>query len=88
MPSSASRRAALVPELVVAERGEELAAAGEPRDLARDHRAAAGRLATTPRRVDDLPGCGQLGHARELDPLDVSDDGASHNSRTLPRFNR
>ena len=27
------------------------------------------------------------GHAGELDPLDVADDRASHNSRTLPRFN-
>ncbi len=74
-------------ELVVAERGEELAPPGELRELARHHRAAAGRLLPAGgRRARSLPPRACRGDARELDPLDMTDDGASHNFGTLPRF--
>ncbi len=65
-------------ELVVAERGEEFAAARKARDLSRDHGAAACRLEEQALALDDLARRRQRRHAHQLDPLDVSDDGASH----------
>ena len=53
-PSSASRRRRSVPQLVVTERGEELAATGEERELARDDGAAARGLGEHLRGMDDL----------------------------------
>ena len=65
-------------ELVVAERGEEEARAGEVRELDGGHRAAACGLLPRLARVDDLARGGQLVDARELDPLDMSDDSDLH----------
>ena len=66
-------------EVVVGERGEEKAGAGEIRELdGRDGPAARGLL---PRleRVHDLARRGRMLDARELDPLDVSHDRDVHN---------
>ena len=64
--------------LVIPKRGEELAAPGEQRQLARDDRAAARRLAPDLGRVDDRAGLGPVLHTGEFDPLDMTDDSASH----------
>ena len=70
-------------ELVVAEPREEVARAVEPRHLHGHHPAAAGRHGPRVGRVGDVPGLGHLVHEDELDPLDVSDDRASHSATAL-----
>src|SRR6478672_11068145 len=65
-------------ELVLTERGEERRVAGELRQLDRGDGAAARGLLPGLGRVHDLAGARQLGHARELDPLDVPDDDDAH----------
>jgi hypothetical protein len=66
------------PEVVVAERGQEQALAGEPRELDRRYGSAAGRLLPRLARVDDLARSRRVAHAREFDPLDMPDDGDPH----------
>ena len=65
-------------ELVVGERREEDARAGEIRELDRGHRATACRLCPGLAGVDDLARGRQLVDARELDPLDMSDHRNLH----------
>ncbi len=60
-------------ELVVGERGEEEARAGEIRELDGRHRATARGLLPRLAGVDDLARGRQFVDARELDPLDMSD---------------
>ena len=70
-------------ELVVAESREEVARAVEPRHLHGHHPAAAGRHDPRVGGVGDVPGLRHLVHEDELDPLDVSDDRASHSATAL-----
>ena len=79
MPSPASRRGRPA-ELVAAEGREELAPARKQAELARDDGAAARRLPLDIGRVDDRARLRPARNAGELDPFDVTDDGASHNS--------
>jgi hypothetical protein len=73
------------PELVVAERGQEETVAGQPRELdGRDGAASSGLLPGF-HRVDDLARGGNVLDARELDPLDVADDGDAHQACTRAR---
>jgi hypothetical protein len=65
-------------ELVVSERGQEEAVAREPRELDGGDGAAAARLLPRLEGVHDLAGLWQSLDARELDPLDVPDDGDAH----------
>ena len=70
--------------LVVAERREEVRAAAQLRELDRRDRPAAAGLLPRLRRVHDVAGRGQVRHARELDPLDVPDDGdPGHGGETV-----
>jgi RNA polymerase sigma factor (sigma-70 family) len=88
-------------DLVIPDRREQLAAAGEERELSGDDRSAAGWFRPDLGRVDDLPRRGPAGDPRELDPFDVPDHGASHSaapshvssmmevvSRGIPPFER
>src|SRR5207248_1479712 len=63
-----------VPELVVAERRQEEALAGEARELDRRDGASARRLLPGLEGMHDLARRGYMVHARELDPFDVADD--------------
>ena len=65
-------------EVVVGERGEEEAGAGEIRELDGRDGAAAGGLLPCLERVHDLARRGRMLDARELDPLDVPDDRDVH----------
>ena len=65
-------------EVVVGERGEEVARAGEVRELHGGDRAAARGLLPRLARVDDLARPTAAVDARELDPLDMSDNGKLH----------
>ena len=85
-PSSSSRRDRDVAELVVAERGEEVARAGEPQRAARRSPRRRRRARPELGRVRDLPGGRDVVDASELRPLDVTDDGASHSATGSPRF--
>ena len=67
-------------ELVVSERGEEVAAAGELHQLRRDDCSATGRLRPDLVAGAICPAAGRRGHPGELDPLDMTDDGASHDA--------
>ena len=67
-------------QLVVAKDGEELAPAGEQRELPRHHGAAAGRLRPELLGVHDGADSREPRHARKLHPLDMTNDGASHES--------
>ncbi len=67
-----------VSQRVVAESGEERAAAGEQPELPRDNGSAAGRLLRHAFGMHDLPRLRHVRHAGELDPLDMAHDGASH----------
>src|SRR5579862_4330749 len=67
-------------EVIVAERGEELALPVEQRDLPGHHGTAARGLVPGRATVRDLSGRGHAWHPDELDPLDMTDDCASHNS--------
>ena len=75
-------------ELVLAERREEVARAGELRELRRRDRPAARRLGPVLRAVGDLAGGRDAVDEHRLDPLDVTDDGASHSRGRLARFSR
>jgi hypothetical protein len=75
--------AGAVAELVVAERGEEGAIAGEPGQLHGSDRAAASGFLPRFAGVDDVAGGGHARDADELDPLDMSDDGDAH-ARSMP----
>src|SRR6185436_1785725 len=70
-------------EIVVAERGEELGAAGELGELDGRDGAAAADLLPPLGRVDDLAGLRHVRDAGELDPLHVSDDGDARHRREL-----
>ena len=72
-----------MPELVVAERREEVAAAREVRELGGRDRAAAGCVLPRLERMRDLTARRNALDDRELDPLDVSHDGASHSCASL-----
>ena len=65
-------------ELVVAERGEEQAVAGEPGQLDGRDGAAASRLLPGVQRVHDLARRRHALDTGELDPLDVPDDRDPH----------
>ena len=65
-------------EVIVAERGQEQALAGESRELDRRYGSAAGRFLPRLARVDDLAGSRRVVHAREFDPLDMPDDRDLH----------
>ena len=65
-------------EVVVGERGEEEAGAGEIRELDRRDGSAARRLRPRLERVHDLPRSGRVLDPGELDPLDVSYDRDLH----------
>ena len=65
-------------EVIVGERGEEKAGAGEIRELDGRNRAAARGLLPRLERVHDLARRGRMLDARELDPLDVSHDRDVH----------
>ena len=65
-------------ELVVGEGREEAARAREVGELDGRDRPAAGRLLPGLERVDDLARLGRVVDARELHPLDMSDDGEVH----------
>ena len=67
-----------MPELVVAERGQEEARAGEARQLDGSDGATACRLLPGLERVHDLARRRNVVHAHELDPLDVADDRYLH----------
>ena len=75
-------------ELVLAERGEEVAGPGELRDLHRRDSAAAGRLGPRLAPVGDLPRRGHVIDLDELDPLDVADDGVTPHPATLSHSGR
>jgi hypothetical protein len=64
--------------LVVTERREELAPAGEPGELSRDDSAPAGGFRPDLGRVDDLAGLGPARDPRELDAFDMPDDSGTH----------
>lgn len=66
------------PELVVTEHGEELAAAGEPRDLARNHRTAARGHGQHLLALHDRARRGRVRDEDEVNPFDMTDDGAAH----------
>ena len=65
-------------EIIIGKRGEEQAGAGEIRELDGRNGAAARRLLPRLERVHDLARRGRMLDARELDPLDVSDDRDVH----------
>ena len=65
-------------QCIVAERGEEGAPTGELRELTRDDGAASGGLLPDLFGMDDLARLRHVRHTGELDPLHVTDDGASH----------
>jgi hypothetical protein len=67
-----------VAELVVAERRQEDAVAGEPGELNGRHRPSPGRLGEEVARVDDLTGARNPLDASEVGPLDVPDDRDPH----------
>ena len=71
------------PERVVAQRGQEQALAGEPRELHRRDRSTAGRVLPGVERVDDLARGRDVLDPCELDPLHVSDDGDAHRVASL-----
>jgi RNA polymerase sigma-70 factor (ECF subfamily) len=64
--------------LIPAERREELATSGEQRQLPSDDCPSTRRLAPDLSRMDDRPGLRPARDAREFDPFDMTDDGASH----------
>ena len=66
------------PEIVVPERGVEVAAARQLRELRRGDRAATPGLAPVERTVGDLPGRRNTVDDDRLDPLDMADDRAPH----------
>jgi hypothetical protein len=66
------------PELVVAERGEEVGRPVEICQLHRGHGAAAGSLLPRLEGMDDLARGGHVLDSHELDPLHVPDDGDVH----------
>ncbi|MEZ5122691.1 MAG: hypothetical protein R2736_14110 [Solirubrobacterales bacterium] len=72
---------------VVAQRGEELGAARQPRHRDRGDATAPADLGERLRRVDDLPRPRQPLDDREVDPLDVPDDRgprSSHSTSVAP----
>jgi len=60
---------ARAPDLVITERGEELAAPREQCQLARSDGSPARRFRPGSARVDDLTRRGQLRHPHEFDPF-------------------
>ncbi len=74
--------------LVVAERRDQQRLPGEPRELHRDDRAAAGRLLERVARVHDLAGARHVRHVRVLDPLDVAHDRDARSARLHARQSR
>jgi RNA polymerase sigma factor (sigma-70 family) len=69
----------LAPELVLPQRGEELAAPSEARKLPSDDRAAACRLGEHLLGLHDLARSRDVIDQAELHPLDVPYDGNAHN---------
>ena len=74
------------PEVVVGECREEEARAAEVGQLDGSDGPAAGGLLPRLERVHDLPRLGRLVDSRELDPLDVTDDGDLHISHLERRL--
>jgi RNA polymerase sigma factor (sigma-70 family) len=77
-----------VTELVVPERGEERARARQASELDGGNSAASGGLRPHLARVNDLTRLRNALHARELDPLDVADDGELHGGSLTSRRRR
>ena len=75
-------------ELVVREGRKEEAVAGQFRELDGGHRATSGRQLGEAACLDDLPGARHVLDVRELDPLDVADDGGPHRAPPRPRLAR
>ena len=72
-------------ELVVGQGREQEARAADARELHGRYGAAAGRFLPRLERMHDLPRRRDMVDARELDPLDVSDDRNLHVSHLEPR---
>jgi hypothetical protein len=71
-------------EVVIGKRGEELALTGQLRELHGGDGTAAADLLPELARMDDLARARDVRHARELDPLDVADDGDTGTGRHRP----
>ena len=78
IPTVLDERFRAAAELVAAERREERGRARELRQLHRGDGASSCRLLPGLERVDDLARLGRVVDARELHPLDMSDDGEVH----------
>ena len=68
-------RGGVAAELIGAQRGVQLDRRAEPGQLHRGHAAPAARVGEDLARDGDLAAPGDALHQRELDPLDVPDDG-------------
>jgi hypothetical protein len=74
--------------VVIAERGQEHALAGQPRELNGSNRAATADLLPGLERVHDLARLRDALDPGELDPFDVADDCHPHAASLRPRRNR
>ena len=70
-------------DLVVAERGEEVAGAGQAGELLGGNAPAPARLLPRVRGLRDVAGERHARDAQELDPLGVAHDGDAHLTRSL-----